>query len=282
MLDYLNEVVTSDQGYGRQPDTIPTSGMPPVGDITPNQQPFQGTPPVSGTPNQMPPQATPAPQPQTDGREAYFQSRYDQITSYLKNNGVEIGEDPAKSLEQLVSAYNALNTYSQNPETLLRKVKEIYPDYVKEPDGSLWIQQRLDQEFGPDFIANDRDALVVGSETWKYNFRMNQLMNEYNFNDLRQKDAAARQQEYQTQQQEQYFVQQKQSAMQKFNLNEQTMEGVLTKLKDPGFWTFENVVKFALSEANTAQTMAMPPSLGNVPGSSAPMTNSIFAEFLGR
>jgi hypothetical protein len=100
-----------------------------------------------------------------------LQSERDKATAQVKKYEAEVNQykpiaDFIASLDQDQSLKEAF-------------IAELAPDLVKPKDPLTFIQERLKKEFGEEFTPDKHEADLFGSQTWLYNERAKELLQEY-------------------------------------------------------------------------------------------------------
>lgn len=240
----------------------------------------------------------PQQQQQPQGREAYFQSRYDKLANYFNQNGVQLApdiEDYGQVFSPYFESHKILQNLDQNPHLILEAARQLFPKMIVQEDTTSRIRDALIQEFGEDYTPDYQESLIVGSPSWQYVQRMNQISMDLKM------------QEMQSQWDEQRKVVEQQEAIrQDFDTQvtqltatsgidrEQTLS-YLNNLATPQAWSIKNLVTFArllnnefdlVPKGNNQQQQQpyapqMPPSIGSMNGGFPVNKDNGFGEFLG-
>lgn len=260
-------------------ENVVTQGQP-TGDITSN---FGANAQGNGIVPQTQNSTSQTTDQQIPNRESYFQSNFDKLASYWKNQGLEIKPDMdyENTFQNYVQAYNAVNEMRTNPEVLLQAARERYPDQFIQPDYTNQVSETLLKEFGEDFIPNAQEAMIIGTPSWKYVQRMNSINSEIVLRETQQKIMSEMQQEYEKQQKQKQFDDSILQLSTEVSLPKEQIMGYLDTLKDPNFWSLKNLVNLAqiakgeyslqkrdtnIQPQTTQQMQGPPPSPGNIGG----------------
>ncbi len=105
-----------------------------------------------------------------------YQSRYDKILAdynKLQSQFTSV-EEKARLIDEMI----------QNPDMLVAFVNEVNPNLVKKPDSSLYVKERIKEEFGegykPTLTRDQSEIEDPGGKDWRYYKRLDQLFAEQN------------------------------------------------------------------------------------------------------
>jgi hypothetical protein len=212
---------------------------------------------------------------QQPSREAFFQQNWDKLSSSLKEFGVELKPDVdfKQVFEPYIKSHQLIQSIDRDPETLFNTLAEVYPDRIVRPDYSKIVKDTLDREFGPEFIPDDHESLMPGTPSWKYRTRGDQIIQEHNMKQMRERMAQEQQAVENQRVARESFQKQYSQAKEELKLDDDTMKKYVEKLTDPNYFTLSNVIKIIMLHEGALEYVPleegetiMPPSTGSISG----------------
>lgn len=264
-MDANNGVVTNGPVVNTSTSDITPQIQTPVSDATYNGS--QSTTQVS----QQPTTEQPA------NRDAYFQSNWDKLATTFKEEGLELKPDMdfKQVFNPYINAHKAMQRMDKDPNLILELAKEYFPDQIIKPDYASMVKTALDKEFGPDFEFDSSEAFIVGTPSWNYRIRQDQVIRNHETQQREQQYKQQVEQEQRARQTQEQFSKQYELAKADLKLPEETLNRYVQTMSDPKYFNLGNIIKVMMLNDGLLRVVPNENGQGfDGPTSVAPITGS--------